>query len=178
MSCWSGDLKNPKTHSMCVSTSSPHRPCLWVCRLLSPGYFNCHQKFCLYLLKSFLSLHTEVTERLGINQGCRDPKWPQWLIYPFVFSSMLLCSQGWPWTHDPSASASWVLGLHVCFTMPDFQVKPIIIALLWKSGSIPRDVQPEESGGQGGAQKQSFLDCIKLMLKCIVFNNGFRCSLK
>lgn len=34
------------------------------------------------------------------------------LFFPFIFLcySILLCNPGWPWTHDPLASTSWVLG--------------------------------------------------------------------
>lgn len=41
----------------------------------------------------------------------------QGLIYPRL-SLNLLCSPGWPQTHDPLASTAWVLGLWMCTTTP------------------------------------------------------------
>jgi hypothetical protein len=34
----------------------------------------------------------------------------------------LLCSPGWPQTHNPPALASWVLALQACTTMPSWTV--------------------------------------------------------
>jgi hypothetical protein len=48
-----------------------------------------------------------------------------WLI-TFGWDRDLLCSSGWPQTHDPPASASWVL---VWATMPGFQ--ELCLTYLW-----------------------------------------------
>jgi hypothetical protein len=41
----------------------------------------------------------------------------------FEMESYLLHSPGWPQTHDPPTSASQMLGLYTCTTMPSFHIK-------------------------------------------------------
>lgn len=55
-------------------------------------------------------------------------KWKFLSIFCFVSCAHvalnLLSSQSWPWTPDPSPSASQLLGLHVCATKPGLEEVP------------------------------------------------------
>jgi hypothetical protein len=59
------------------------------------------------------------------------------LAYFVRFSDRVsLCSPSWPQTHDPSASASWVLRLQKCTTTPgisvlDYCCQPLYVTPTW-----------------------------------------------
>jgi hypothetical protein len=40
------------------------------------------------------------------------------LVWFGFWDRILLCRPDWPWSHDPPASTSWLLGLQVCLTTP------------------------------------------------------------
>jgi hypothetical protein len=49
------------------------------------------------------------------------------LVLVLFFDRVFLCSSGWPWSQNPPASASWLLGLQVCITVLGL----IVTALSW-----------------------------------------------
>lgn len=52
-----------------------------------------------------------------------DSSYSEFFVCMFAFNfsyKLLLCSTGWPWTHDSLALSSWMLGLYTCAIMSGF----------------------------------------------------------
>lgn len=88
----------------------------------------------IFSFPSFFSLIIKFSwmENLNVHSNSQNQSF-SWLLiscidfcfdFGFVLLEQFLCSQSWPETFDPSASASGVLGLHVFATVLDCSLSP------------------------------------------------------
>jgi hypothetical protein len=68
------------------------------------------------------------------------------LLYSVFWGRVSPCSPGWPWTHDPPASVSWVLGLQVRTTMPGSVIRLDHTIHLIKIIQTPSDTEIHRNG--------------------------------
>jgi hypothetical protein len=65
---------------------------------------------------SILLISASQVDRITVVSHRHPANFFFFFFFFFLWDKVLLCSPDWPWTHNPTASASQVLGLQICTT--------------------------------------------------------------
>jgi hypothetical protein len=91
------------------------------------------------------------------------------LFYLLFWDRVSLCTPGWPWTHNPPASAFWILGFQACATM--FSLGSLIylasasFVQCWGNKSKPVWTQVSSK-----MKKSCMIWCWAIKIKCIIIS--------